>query len=111
QVTDTTKQGIRDALSAGLLEGESIPDMGKRIQESGTFARSRAELIARTESARVTNHAAVESLQHYAAETGARFSKEWLTAGDDRVRDEHAAIDGERVPLGSKFSNGLTAPG
>lgn len=111
QVTDTTKQAIRDSLSAGLLEGESVPDLAKRIQESGTFARSRAELIARTESTRVTNGAAVESLQTYQRENGGTFKKEWLTANDSRVRDEHAAINGERVDLNAKFSNGLTAPG
>jgi hypothetical protein len=37
-------------------------------------------------------------------------SKQWLTQGDDRVRDTHAAIDGERVDIGAAFSNGLRYP-
>lgn len=111
QVTDTTKQAIRDALSAGLLEGESIPDLAKRIQESGAFARSRAELIARTETTRVTNGAGVESLRAYAAEAGGTFRKTWLAANDSRVRDAHRALNGETVELDAPFSNGLMHPG
>ena len=37
-------------------------------------------------------------------------SKVWLTQGDGRVRDSHAAIHGERVDIGAAFSNGLRFP-
>lgn len=37
--------------------------------------------------------------------------KEWLTQQDDRVRDLHQLIDGEKVAMSSKFSNGLQYPG
>jgi len=37
--------------------------------------------------------------------------KQWITARDDRVRDEHAAMDGETVPLDGMFSNGMEGPG
>ena len=36
--------------------------------------------------------------------------KTWISAGDDRVREEHMSIDGESVPLDGKFSNGLDGP-
>lgn len=109
-VTNTTKQAIRDALSAGLVEGESIPDLAKRIQESGAFARSRAELIARTEVTRVSNGGQRASLQAYAAETGDVVKKSWLSARDARVRDTHRAMDGETALVDAAFSNGLQEP-
>lgn len=35
----------------------------------------------------------------------------WVTAGDDAVREEHAAVDGEVVEVGERFSNGRIRPG
>lgn len=110
QVTDTTKQAIRDALAAGLLEGEGIPALTKRIQESGAFARSRAELIARTETVRATTGSQLEALRTHAAISGDRFNKRWLTARDSRVRDEHRAMEGETKDLEEAFSNGEMHP-
>lgn len=112
QVTDTTKREIRAALTAGLAEGEGIPALTARIQESGAFARSRAELIARTETTRVTNGGQRESLAAYAAESGDRVTKRWLNAGDERVRDSHREpLNGEVRDIDEPFSNGLQAPG
>jgi uncharacterized protein with gpF-like domain len=37
-------------------------------------------------------------------------SKTWLTQGDERVRDTHAAISGQRVPIDAMFGNGLPHP-
>lgn len=110
QVTDTTKQAVRDALAAGLVEGESIPQLAKRIEESGAFARSRAELIARTETTRVTNGGQRESLARYQADTGDRITKTWLATPDGRTRDAHRALNGESRPVAEAFSNGLQEP-
>jgi HK97 family phage portal protein len=110
QVGDTTKQAIRDELAAGLLEGEGIPEMAKRIEGAGAFSRSRAELIARSEVTRVSNGASHDSMTSYVAENGGTVTKSWLTAGDSRVRDAHAAMEGETRPLGEAFSNGEMYP-
>lgn len=111
QIADTTKQAIRDALAQGLNEGESIPQMTRRLQESGAFSRSRAELIARTETTRVTNGGQRESLSDYVRENGGKATKRWLTARDERVRPEHVALEGEVRGIDDAFSNGLQAPG
>lgn len=41
---------------------------------------------------------------------GNKHTKIWKTAGDNRVRDSHAAIDGEEVGIDALFSNGLKRP-
>ena len=41
---------------------------------------------------------------------GNKHTKIWRTAGDNRVRDSHAAIDGEEVGIDALFSNGLKRP-
>lgn len=35
----------------------------------------------------------------------------WVSVGDDRVRPEHVAMNGEEVPYNSTYSNGDTVPG
>jgi len=112
QVTDTTRQAVRDALQAGLEAGETIDQLAARIRASdAAFGPARAELIARTETTRVYNGAQVESLTAWAAEIDARVTKTWLTVRDGRVRDEHRALDGVTVGIRDRFPNGLLAPG
>lgn len=41
---------------------------------------------------------------------GNKHTKIWKTAGDNLVRDSHAAIDGEEVDINALFSNGLKRP-
>lgn len=110
-VGDTTRSALKDALKAGLEAGEDIPALRKRIEESGAFAPSRAELIARTEATTVTNNAGVASLSNWAAENESTVEKSWLATQDARTREEHAAMDGETVRIDDVFSNGLAAPG
>lgn len=38
---------------------------------------------------------------------GSVLYERWVTAHDDRVRPEHAAVDGEVIPFGGTWSNGL----
>jgi SPP1 gp7 family putative phage head morphogenesis protein len=66
----------------------------------------RAETIARTEVGSAANQAAHDGLL-----AGGAPYKGWLSAQDDRVRDTHAAIDGQVVHVLETFSNGLMQPG
>jgi F like protein len=108
QVTETTKQQIREAIYEGRLEGESVRQIAKRIEAEtfGEIAGSRALTIARTETVGALNAGAFTA----AEQSRVMRSKQWLTQGDGRVRDSHAAIDGERVDIGAAFTNGLRYP-
>ena len=112
QVTDTTRQAVRDALAAGLEAGDGIDALAARIRSSdAAFGPARAELIARTETTRVTNGAQRESLAAYASSEGVTVLKTWLATRDSRTRDEHRALDGTTVGIDQAFPNGLQAPG
>ena len=110
EISETSRDFIRLTVGRGFEEGQSVRKIAQALREDRTFGPSRAKLIARTEVTAAQNGAAAEALKSFQASTGRRFEKEWLTLGDDRVRDEHAAMEGERVPVESNFSNDLPYP-
>lgn len=110
-VTETTRDNIRRELRLGMEAGESVSQLAERIAQSAGFSHERAKLIARTESTRATNGAQRESLSDYAKTSGNKAKKEWLATLDDRVREEHEAMNGETKDINEPFSNGLQAPG
>lgn len=109
-VTSTTRDAIAEAVARGVAEGRGARAIAKALEQLPAFNRDRALLVARTEATRVTNGAPTEALQARSAGTGRSFLKRWNTAGDERVRDEHAAMEGETVGLNEVFSNGLDFP-
>ena len=90
---------MKDTLIEGFKAGEGEVKLAERVDEVMTLAkRQRAETIARTELFGITN------ASHYMTlvENGIEW-KEWLTAGDERVRDTHAAADRQRVHVNEPF--------
>lgn len=111
QISATTLDDVQSHMATGLKDGQSIDQIKDALSESGAFAPSRARLIARTESTRATNGAQRSSLSDYQKESGNKVKKEWLTSNDDRVREEHEKMEGERKDIDEVFTNGLLEPG
>jgi len=75
----------------GLVEGTRPQAIADRIMsEIGGVTRSRAMLIARTESGRVAT-----TLTRARAEQVGADSYRWMTAGDADVRPDHRALNGK----------------
>lgn len=105
QVTQTTYDAITEALAAGAAEGESIPDLAKRVQHVFDVAsKSRATTIARTEVISAYNGSAALSAAQLPADVVG--GQEWIATRDGRTRAEHAAADGQVVPVGAPFAVG-----
>jgi SPP1 gp7 family putative phage head morphogenesis protein len=106
-VTETTRKNVEHVLKESSRYGSSVENTARDIERVFEEAKgNRARLIARTELNKAANGAGW--LQ--ATESGVVKTKTWMTAGDGRVRDEHAAMEGETVPLDEPFSNGLMFP-
>lgn len=106
-VNNTTLEKLDATLAEGISGGEGIRELSDRVESVyGDFPAYRSELIARTEATAANAEGALEGFRQSEVATG----KEWITAGDDRVRDEHAAMEGEIVGLDEDFSNGLPYP-
>lgn len=107
KVNNTTLEKLDATLAEGISASEGIADLSNRVEEVyKEFPAYRSELIARTEATAANNEGMLEGYKQSDVATG----KEWITAGDSRVRDEHAAMDGEIVALDANFSNGLPYP-
>lgn len=101
-----TRNQIREQVERGLREGINQRGIRKKIAEVFSGEKWRVPVIARTESHRAANHGRWVAWKQSSVVRG----KEWITAGDDRVRPSHAAVDGERAPLNDTFSLGVQMP-
>jgi len=94
-VPDEIFQEIRDQISEGLKNGESIAQLSNRI--SGAFdqiSAGRAQIIAENESAAAFSFAS----QRSAVAAGIKYKK-WLHGVSKVPRPDHLAIDGLVVPI------------
>ena len=110
----TTGEAVAASVQKGLLEGETIGALTKRLETLPAFDRARAKLTARTETTRAWNGAQRNGLSEYQAESGNQVEKSWLSARDGvpPTRQEHADQDnGEWIPIDSVFTiTGLLEP-
>ena len=98
-------QKITSEITQGILTGESIPKIADRLQNVTDMNRNSAIRNARTAITGAENAGRVESY-HYAESIGITLKKEWLATLDDRTRDEHRALDGQRVDIDEPFRVG-----
>lgn len=106
------RQKITSAVTQGILAGDSIPNVAKRLREVTDMNQSAAIRNARTYVTAAENGGRVDSYQR-AANMGIEMEQEWQATLDGRTRDSHRAMDGERIPVGEdeEFSNGCRYPG
>ena len=124
---DAERQSVVDASRRLLREAESVPEtlrgMVDTVVRRGLAANLTPEQIARAIRdvapemtanqasliSETTGTAAFEAGQ-LGSFTEAGADVRWLTRRDGKVRDSHAAMDGEQVKAGETFSNGSQHP-
>lgn len=107
-IMETELEAIAGIIEAGFAEGLSIPNISKQIRQYyDDNSAWKAARVARTEVAKAAGYGQQEA----ARQSGVVQTHTWLAARDDRTRDSHSYMDGETVPLGKPFSNGLKYPG
>ena len=103
------KQHINSAITQAVLQGKSIPDVAKSLEEVTDMDKRAAVRNARTAVTCAQNKARFDSYER-AEELGIKMKKVWLATLDDRTRESHVDLDGEEVDINEKFSNGLMFP-
>ena len=127
------QQQIQSALTQGILQGESMGKIAKRFNEltpsktvddirdaykmtadqiAREIARKNAVAAMRNARTSVTGAENAGRIDSYkrAVGMGIKMKQVWMATLDGRTRDSHAAIDGEKIDVGKKFSNGCRYP-
>lgn len=104
-IAEDMAERARDALTGALEQGLGQREAAGAVSAAvGGMAERRANTIARTEM-----HAVQQaSLLAFAEDvnTDVSLDKTWIAVQDDRVRESHAAADGQVVAVGDPFKVG-----
>jgi SPP1 gp7 family putative phage head morphogenesis protein len=90
------------SLLTGIMQGESIPNLAKRMKDITNKTLSESIRIARTETTRVENSAKQDVGEH-GKKLGFKMKKQWIATSDGRTRPEHATADGQIVDIDKPF--------
>jgi len=117
-ILETTRQRITRQIDEGMAAGETVDVISRRLRDTyELMSVNRSMTISRTETGAAANFGHREGAMQAEEQFGLEIEKEWLSSRDDRVRDgtesdaDHDIIDGERVAINERYSNGLMYPG
>ena len=94
----------------GILQGESMDKIAKRMMNVQEMNKTQAIRSARTIVTGAENKGRQDSYARAEAD-GIILERTWLATNDSRTRHSHAVLDGETKPIDTPFSNGLMYPG
>ncbi len=98
KIEETTRKFIQQTVSEGIQQQLSLDEIIRNLQNS-ELTKTRAELIARTETMKGANAAADIG----ALKTGLLLNTVWISVRDKRTRFDHAEADNQTVPQGKPF--------
>lgn len=104
------RQHLNSAITQGILQGDSIDSIAKRLRSVANMDKNAAVRNARTMTTAAENAGIFHSYER-AEKMGIKGQKMWMATHDSRTRDSHAMIDGETRNLQEKFSNDMLKPG
>lgn len=104
------QQQIQSVMTQGLLQGESVQKISKRLAttvgERNAYSHYRA---ARTMTTSAENAGRINSFKR-AEDMGIEVKKQWLAVHDGRTRRSHRHFDGMAIPLDEEFAPNLMYP-
>lgn len=104
------RKHIASAITQGVLQGEGMDGVARRVRSVADMDYRAAMRTARTAMTSAQNAGRVDAYRR-AEGMGVRVRKQWLATPDRRTRHSHRRLDGEVVGMDEGFSNGLKYPG
>lgn len=105
-ITDSTRDWLREQVTAAFEDGMSPAQLGKAIRESQAFTKSRAQMIAHTE----IGNANMQTLESASTLAGATHKRSFLSADHDHDDFCDDAADAGEVPVDYDYGLGFTRP-
>gem|GEM_PF-831509 len=104
-INDTVRAQLRDTLIEGMGKMENTAELMDRVKQVYNFAQSRSLTIARTETGQAMGIARDAAMDQMKVE-----KIQWVTAGDEHVRESHQMLNGMVMERGQVFPNGCLYP-
>ena len=98
------EKNINSQMLQGILQGESIPKMAKRLMNVTDMNRVSAIRNARTMTTAAENKGRQDSFEK-AQDDGVIMTREWIATNDDRTRAWHEELDGVEVGVDEPWEN------
>ena len=95
-------QKFSSAMTQGILQGESIPNIAKRLGAVIAMDERSRVMAARTACTSAENAGRVQSYKRAEA-MGIKLRQEWIATLDGRTRQTHRLLDGQKQPVGGTF--------
>lgn len=96
------RQHVNSAILQGVLQGEKIPDLAKRLQSVTGGNYHAAVRNARTAMTGAQNAGREDGFKR-AQDMGVDLEQEWMATIDGKTRHEHRQLHGQRVKVGEPF--------
>lgn len=97
------RKKVNGAVVQGIIQGESIPQIAKRIAEvTGSQNLQQMVSFARTAMTGAQNAGRIEAM-HQAQSLGIKLKKRWMATLDHRTRDAHQELDMQTVDVDEPF--------
>lgn len=93
---------IQNALTQGILIGDSVPHLARRLREVAVMNRNASIRYARTMTTNVQNAGRYDGYRDLQAQ-GVPLTLEWAATLDGRTRHEHRMMHGQRRKVGEPF--------
>ena len=100
--TRWNRDKFASAVTQGVLQGESVPNLAKRLRTVFEMDKRASIRAARTSFTSAENAGRINSYER-AKRIGINMQQEWLATLDMRTRHTHRLLDGQRVPVGGYF--------
>lgn len=96
------RQKLAAAITQGILQGESVTSLSKRLMKVLKMDENASMRAARTAVTSAENAGRVDSYRR-AERAGIGLEQQWMATLDERTRVSHRELDGKHVPVGKKF--------
>lgn len=98
------RKKLLNEITQGMLQGESVQDMAKRLGRVMEMNRDQAIRNARTATTSAQNGGRMNAYRR-AEELGIGVTKVWIAAMDAHTRSSHRVLDGQKRPLEEPFDS------
>jgi uncharacterized protein with gpF-like domain len=86
-------QKVNSEVLQGILQGDSIPNLAKRLRNVTEMNKASSIRNARTSCTSAENKGRIDMI-HDAEDKGVKTKKVWMATMDDRTREAHMALSG-----------------